>query len=86
MIGLAEWDEDVFAALGRMASFGPMFLRKVLSDGIEQGSLDNEADPAFLADRLIGPLYFRRLLYHEDIKDAYVDRLVSATLGPHLVG
>jgi len=84
MIGLAEWDEDVFAALGRMASFGPMFLRKVLSDAIEQGFLDSEADPALLADRLIGPLFFRRFLYHEDIEDGYVDRLVTATLGPHL--
>jgi len=84
MIGLAEWDEDVFAALGRMASSGPMFLTNVLSDAIEQGSLNSEADPALLADRLIGPLFFRRFLYHENIKDGYVDQLVAATLGPHL--
>ncbi|MCL1592786.1 MAG: TetR/AcrR family transcriptional regulator C-terminal ligand-binding domain-containing protein [Actinomycetia bacterium] len=85
MIGLSEWDDDVFAALGRMATFGPMFLRSVLSDAVEQGLLDARADPALLADRLIGPLYFRRLLYHEDIENVYVDRLVEATIGPHLV-
>lgn len=85
MIGLSEWDDDVFAALGRMATFGPIFLRDLLRDAVEKGRLDPGADPTLLADRLIGPLYFRRLLYHEDIEDAYIDRLIEATIGPHLV-
>jgi hypothetical protein len=84
MIGLAEWDEDVFVALERMTEFGPRMLRGVLSDGIEQGELRSDTDVDLLADRLIGPLYLRRLLYHDDLSDAYVDGLVSVTLSSHM--
>jgi AcrR family transcriptional regulator len=86
MIGLAEWDEDVFAALERMTEFGPRMLRGVLSAGIEHGELKPDTDVDLLADRLIGPLYLRRLLYHDDLSDAYVDGLVSVTLSPHMTG
>jgi AcrR family transcriptional regulator len=84
MIGLAEWDEDVFAALEAMTEFGPRILRAVLASGVEQGELDSDTDVDLLADRLIGPLYLRRLLYHDDLTVAYVDRLVSVSLALHL--
>ena len=86
MIGLAEWDRDVFAALERMTEFGPRMLRGVLEAGVERGELVPGTDVDLLADRLIGPLYLRRLLYHDDLTDAYVDRLVSVTLASHLPG
>jgi AcrR family transcriptional regulator len=84
MIGLAEWDEDVFAALERMTHLGPRRLRDVLAAGIETGELDAEAGVDLLADQLIGPLYLRRLLYHDELTDEYIVRLVSATLSSHL--
>jgi AcrR family transcriptional regulator len=84
MIGLAEWDEDVFAALERLTALGPMMLRGVLASGVDAGELASGTDVDLLADRLIGPLYLRRLLYHDDITGAYVDRLVSVSLAPHL--
>jgi len=84
MIGLAEWDEDVFAALERMTQFGPMLLRSILSDGISDGSIDADADPDLLADTLIGALYFRRLLYHDHLDDEYIAALVDRILpSPH---
>ncbi len=86
MIGLAEWDEDVFAALEQMTAFGPMFLHSLLTAGLDNGELDEDADPALLVDRLIGPLYFRRLLYHDPITDDYIDRLVASTLTPLVRG
>jgi AcrR family transcriptional regulator len=86
MIGLAEWDEDVFAALERLTAFGPRMLRVVLASGVDAGSLASGTDVDLLADRLIGPLYLRRLLYHDDITGAYVDTLVSVTLATHLPG
>ncbi|MCL1599510.1 MAG: TetR/AcrR family transcriptional regulator [Actinomycetia bacterium] len=82
MIGLAEWDEDVFAALEQMTAFGPMFLQGLITAAIENGELAGDTDPALLVDRLIGPLYFRRLLYHDEITNAYIDRLVTTTLTP----
>jgi len=84
MIGLAEWDEDVFAALERMTHLGPRRLRDLLTAGTESGELDGESDVDMLADQLIGALYLRRLLYHDELTDLYIDRLVSATLSPHL--
>ena len=55
MIGLAEWDEEVFAALERMTEFGPRMLRNLLALGVEQGELVSTTDVDLLADRLIGP-------------------------------
>ncbi|VAW08636.1 hypothetical protein MNBD_ACTINO01-2385 [hydrothermal vent metagenome] len=86
MIGLAEWDKDVFAALEQMTAFGPMFLHGLLATGLDNGELDEDTDPALLVDRLIGPLYFRRLLYHDPITDDYIDLLVASTLTPLVRG
>ena len=85
MIGLAEWDEEVFNALERMTEFGPRILRSLLAAGVDDGELVQGTDVDMLADRLIGPLYLRRLLYHDDLTDGYVGRLASVTLAPHLV-
>ena len=84
MIGLAEWDEDVFAALERMTQFGPMLMRTIVSNGIDDGTLLAETDPDLVADMLIGPLYFRRLLYHDHIDDLYIEALVRRTITPLL--
>ena len=86
MIGLAEWDEDVFAALERMTSRGPKSLRNLLATGVEEGSIPSDTDAGLLSDRLIGPIYLRRLLYHDEVTDTYVDHLVATTLGPCLLG
>jgi AcrR family transcriptional regulator len=82
MIGLAEWDDDVFAALEQMAGFGPMFLQNLLMAAVERGELAEDTEPVLLVDRLIGPLYFRRLLYHDHITDSYIAQLVESTLAP----
>jgi AcrR family transcriptional regulator len=84
MIGLAEWDADVFMALERMTEFGPTFLKTLILAGIDDGSLSPDADPDLLADMLIGPLYFRRLLYHDHLDGAYIEILVQRIIGPIL--
>ena len=84
MIGLAEWDEDAFAALERMTAFGPQLLQDLLAAGVSEGSLAAGTNIDLIKDRLIGPLYLRRLLYHDEITNTYVDRLVADTLAPHL--
>ncbi len=86
MIGLAEWDEDVFAALGRMSAFGPRMLHDLLADGIDDALLPAETDLNLLMDVLIGPLFLQRLLHHREITDDYVDELVATTLRPNLIG
>jgi hypothetical protein len=85
MIGLAEWDQDVFAALERMTQFGPMLLRTIVSDGIADGSLVAETDPDLVADMPIGPLYFRRSLSYDHVDAEYVSIPVQRTITPSLV-
>ncbi len=84
MIGLAEWDKDVFAALERITEFGPTLLRSIVSEGVSSGLLIDTANPDLIADMLIGPLYFRRLLYHDQISNAYVEGLVRRVIPPLL--
>jgi AcrR family transcriptional regulator len=84
MIGLAEWDEDMFAALERMTQFGPALLRAIIADGVADGSLVAGSDLDLVVDMLIGPLYFRRLLYHDQVDDSYVDALVQRAIAPLL--
>ena len=82
MIGLAEWDDDVFAALERMRAFGPTLLRDILAAGLDDGSLVAGTDIDMLMDVLIGPLFLQRLLHHAEITEGYVDSLVATTLRP----
>ena len=84
MIGLAEWDEDVFAALERMRAFGPTLLRDILAAGLDDDSLVAGTDIDVLMDVLIGPLFLQRLLHHTEITEGYVDSLVATALGPCL--
>lgn len=84
MIGLAEWDEAVAGALEQIVDFGPGMLRSVLAEAVGRGELAAGTDVELLADRLIGPLILRRLLYREEITDTYVDQLIAVTLSPHL--
>jgi len=85
MVGLAEWDGEVFTALERMTDQGPETLRVLLADGATRGEIDPEVDLGLLSDRLIGAVYLRRLLYHDEITGTYVDALVRSALDPHLL-
>jgi hypothetical protein len=67
-----------------MTQFGPMLLRTIISDGVEDGSLVAGSDPSLVADMLIGPLYFRRLLYHDHLDDVYIRTIVERTITPLL--
>jgi AcrR family transcriptional regulator len=84
MIGLAEWDEDVFAALERMRAFGPTLLRDILAAGLDDGSLVAGTNIDLIMDVLIGPLFLQRLLHHAEITEGYVDNLVATALEPRL--
>jgi hypothetical protein len=69
-----------------MTARGPQSLRNLLAAGVDEGSIRSDTDIELLSDRLIGPIYLRRLLYHEEVTDGYVDDLVATTLGPNLIG
>jgi AcrR family transcriptional regulator len=54
--------------------------RSILSRLVEAGRIDAGRDLSLLVDQLVGPLFYRRLLAHLPIDDAYVDGLLAATL------
>jgi AcrR family transcriptional regulator len=54
--------------------------RSILSRLVEAGRIDAGRDLSLLVDQLVGPLFYRRLLAHLPIDDAYVDGLIAATL------
>jgi AcrR family transcriptional regulator len=52
-------------------------LRAMLHDAIDRGELRAGIDLEFACDQLSGPLFYRHLLMHDDIDDAYVDKVVT---------
>lgn len=55
--------------------------RLPLERAMERGDLPTGTDLDMLVDRLVGPLYYRALVTAQEITEAFVTRLVSATLG-----
>ncbi len=82
LIGRAEWDDDMLTAKRRIAAIAVGGLSAVLRDAIDVGDLVPDSSVDMLVDRLIGPLYARRLVRHEEIPDDYVPELVNAVLAP----
>jgi AcrR family transcriptional regulator len=48
--------------------------------GIERGELRPDFDLEFAADQIGGPVFYRHLLMHEIVDDAYIDRVVDGFL------
>lgn len=63
-----------------MTHLGPRKLRDLLQTAVDDGELVEGTKADLLADRLIGPLFLRRLIYHDELTTSYVEELVSATL------
>jgi hypothetical protein len=54
----------------------------MISDGVTDGSLAFGLNPDLLVDMLIGPLNFRRPLYHDHLDDTHFGALVQRTIAP----
>ena len=53
----------------------------LMTDAIEAGELSADTDEELLADRLIGPMYYRLLLGHAPVVDELADTLFDLTIG-----
>jgi AcrR family transcriptional regulator len=49
----------------------------VLNRGIARGELRDDFDLEFAADQIGGPIFYRHLLMHEIVDDAYIEQLVA---------
>ena len=54
--------------------------RSILARLVAAGRIDAGRDLSLLVDQLVGPLFYRRLVAHLPVDEAYVDALVDATL------
>jgi AcrR family transcriptional regulator len=78
LLGRAEWDEHFQAAKAAMIQSGPGRFVELLSQAVPSGELNADLDPQVLAERLLGPVLARRLIFGEIVTDDYVDRLVNS--------
>lgn len=85
LIGRSEWDEGALMAKRRIADAGLGMLTGILEGAAASGVLPAATNCELLTDRLVGPLYARRLIHHEPIPDGYVEELVDVTLTPLVV-
>jgi AcrR family transcriptional regulator len=78
LIGRAEWEPELRDLKARLLASGTAGLRQALQAGIDRGDLgpDLELDAAIA--RLAGPLFYRRVLAHAPIDDAFVDAVLEA--------
>ena len=53
---------------------------EMLRGAIARGEMRADADLEFAADELSAPLFYRNLLVHSTIDDAYIDKVVTAFL------
>jgi hypothetical protein len=54
----------------------------ILGRAVERGELPADTDLDVLADVLIGPFIYRRLLTHAPLDEDFVDRLIRVALHP----
>lgn len=80
LIEVACHDEQLRCQLDDYARYrrGPMLT--ILERGRDRGELPDGADLDVVADVLIGPFIYRRLLTHDPLDEAFVDRLLAVAL------
>ncbi|MEO3825457.1 TetR/AcrR family transcriptional regulator [Actinomadura sp. B10D3] len=73
----AERDESLRELLGALIKRRRARLEEIITAGLDRGELPGDTDPEFLAGVMGGALFYRRLISHESIDEAYVQRLVD---------
>jgi AcrR family transcriptional regulator len=77
-------DSVVFERHCAVAREGRGRLRLILDRGVDRGELAADIDLDLLVEQLGAPLFYRHLIGREPIDDAYLRRLVDATLAGRL--
>jgi AcrR family transcriptional regulator len=80
LIGQAEWEPELRELKSKLLASGTGGLRHALQAGIERGQLPSDVDVDAALARLAGPLFYRRVLAHAPIEDAFVERVLGAFL------
>jgi AcrR family transcriptional regulator len=80
LIAASVRDPNLRDSLDEYIRYRRQPLQTILGRGLERGDLDIEADVEVLIDALIGPFVYRRLLSHDPLDAAFVERLLRTVL------
>lgn len=78
LIGRAEWDPKLRETKAELLASGTAGLRRALEAAIERRELPADLDLDTTSARLVGPLFYRRVLAHTPVEDAFVAEIVTA--------
>jgi AcrR family transcriptional regulator len=78
LIGRAEWDHELRDTKAELLAAGTAGLRRALDAAIDRGELPADHDLDTTIARLAGPLFYRRVLAHAPLEDAFVTQIITA--------
>ncbi len=77
LIGRAEWNPELRETQTELLASGTAGLRRALETAIERGELPADHDLDTTIARLAGPLFYRRVLAHAPLDDAFVTKIIT---------
>jgi AcrR family transcriptional regulator len=80
LVEVACHDESLRSRLDDYVQFRRAPMLAILGRGLDRGELPDDTDLDVLADVLIGPFIYRRLLTHAPLDETFVDRLLGVAL------
>jgi AcrR family transcriptional regulator len=80
LIEVACHDDTLRSRLDDYVQYRRAPMLAILGRGLDRGELPSDTDLDVLADVLIGPFIYRRLLTHAPLDEAFVDRLLGVAL------
>jgi AcrR family transcriptional regulator len=82
LIAASVRDPNLRSSLDEYIRYRRQPLQTILGRGIDRGELAIDTDVEVVIDALIGPFVYRRLLSHDPLDAAFVERLLRTVL-PH---
>lgn len=80
LIEVACHDDALRSRLDDYVQYRRAPMLAILGRGLDRGELPDDTDVDVLADVLIGPFVYRRLLTHAPLDEGFVDRLLRVAL------
>jgi AcrR family transcriptional regulator len=78
LIGRAEWQPELRELEQQLLAHGTAGLRRSLQQAVDRGELPDDLRIDDAVARLAGPLFYRRMLAHGPVDDAFVEAVVSS--------
>ncbi len=80
LVGAAAVDDDLRSATTRYLERRRVVVEDAIRRGILRGELPPDTEPRFVLDLLLGPFYFRHLISHDPLSNAFAERVCDSAL------